>query len=148
MANYECATRSNYFKVKDPEAFRTFMKGVRGIGDTVALWEEKNHQGEPIFGFGTMGGIWGWSEQTDTTDDADVDDDAAYEAFISGIQEHLADDDAVIILESGYEKLRYLIGSALIITSQVTRYFCISDIATKKAAELLHNPKWTTKCDY
>lgn len=148
MANYICKTRTNYFRVKDPDEFRTFMSGVHGTEDKIELWEEKDHKGDPIFGFGTMGGIWGWSEQTGTMNDDDVDDDAAYEAFIFGLQQHIANDDAIIILEAGNEKLNYVTGSALIITSQVTRYFCISDIAKAKAAELLHNPQWTTKCDY
>ena len=51
-------------------------------------------------------------------------------------------------LESGNEKMRYVIGSATIITSKVHKYLDITSIAVEEAAILLHNPKWRTKCEY
>lgn len=146
MANYVCKTRTNYFHVKDPEKFRAFIDAVHGTEDSIELWEEKGSSGELVFGFGTMGGIAGWYDPVNKSDEED--DDVAYDAFICGLQNHIADDDAVIILESGYEKLNYVVGSAVIITSTTTGYIDLANSACKKAAELLGDPKWTTKCDH
>ena len=59
MANYQCAVRSNYFHVKDPELFRQFMARVYGANGTVELWEEKDANGQTVFAFGSYGGISG-----------------------------------------------------------------------------------------
>lgn len=64
------------------------------------------------------------------------------------LQTFVADDDAIIILESGHEKLCYVVGSAYIITKDRCDCLDISDLAVKYAAQLLGNPEWTTICDY
>lgn len=130
MANYCCTIRTNYFHVKDENAFRTFMSRVYGCEDDIELWEEKDKDGRAVFGFGVYGGISGIRDQIDK------------------LQEFVADDDAVIILESGNEKMRYVVGSATIVTSSDYKYIDIEDIAVKQAGEMLHNPLWKTICDY
>lgn len=60
----------------------------------------------------------------------------------------VADNDAVIILETGHEKLRYLVGSAIVITSQDYAHLDITHFASTKAAEMLGNPDWQTQCEY
>lgn len=142
MANYNCCVRTNYFHVKDPDAFRSFMCRVYGTEDDVELWEVKDHDGNLVFGFGTNGGISGLCD----VDEEDNDD--SYDLFIDGLQEHLCDDDAAIILEVGHEKLRYIVGSATVVTKKHCEYLDIRSLATAKAAELLGNPQWTTQCDY
>lgn len=122
------------------------MSRVYGSEDTVELFEEKDKNGNPVFGFGCYSGISGVKNAQD--DDDDACDESAYDEFIEELQKCIADDDAVIILESGNEKLRYVTGSAEIITSQEVGYLSIIDLATKKAAEMLGNPAWKTKCDY
>lgn len=148
MADYICTTRTNYFHVKDAGAFRIFMSAVHGTADSVQLWEEKDKEGNLVFGFGTHGGIRGWYDPATVTEVEKADEDAAYKDFICGLQRHIANDDAVIIMEAGHERLRYVVGSAHIITSRATKYLGVSDLAKVKAAELLGNPKWTTKCEY
>lgn len=144
MANYCCAIRTNYFHVKDDEAFRTLMNRVYGCEDSVELWEKKDKDGRTVFGFGVYGGISGLKD----SDDDDIDDDSSYEDFIDSLQESVADDDAIIILESGNEKLRCVIGSATIITSSGYKYLDIINLATKQAGEMLNNPAWKTQCGY
>ncbi len=146
MANYCCTIRTNYFHVKDEVKFRELMNRVYGCEDTVELFEEKDSNGKTIFGFGTYGGIAGLANASE--DEEEFCDDTAYDEFINGLQECVADDDAVIILEAGNEKLRYVIGSATIITSVTYEYLDITSLAIDKAAELLGNPKWATKCEY
>lgn len=142
MANYCSTVRSNYFHVKDAESFKEMMSHVYGCEDTVELWEEKDKNGNSVFGFGVYGGISGIRYSDDD------DDDFSYDAFIDMLQKCVADDDAIIILESGNEKLRYVVGSAIIITSLDYKYVDITNVAMKEAKSMLNNPLWKTKCEY
>ena len=67
--------------------------------------------------------------------------------IIAKLQECLADKDAVIIMESGHEKLRYVTGSALIITSSETKYLDITKLAVEEAGKML-GKDFTTRVDY
>lgn len=144
MANYSCTVRTNYFHVKDEEAFRSLMSRVYGREDAVELWEDKDKDGKTVFGFGALGGIAG---VFDSKED-DTDDDTAYDEFICGLRKCVADDDAIIILESGNEKLNYVIGNARIITGSDFEYLNITALAIEKAKEMLGKPNWNTKCEY
>lgn len=148
MANYTCTIRSNYFHVKDPDAFRLFMGRVYGAVDSVELFENKAADGTPMFGFGTYGGIGGVRDAAaDNSDDYDADE-SAYDVFIDGLQSHIADDDAIIILESGNEKLRYVVGQATIVTGKDYDVLSIQELAVARAAAMLGNPNWKTTCEY
>ncbi len=143
MANYHCAVRSNYFHVKDPELFRQFMARVYGANGTVELWEEKDANGQTVFAFGSYGGIGGLRDAAeDTSEEAD---ETAYDEFICGLQQHVQEDDAVIILESGREKLCCLVGSAEVITRSGYDQLDISEQARRHAGVMLDNPAWQTK---
>lgn len=144
MANYCCTIRTNYFHVKDEAAFRKMMEQVYGCEDSVDLWEEKDANGNTVFGFGVYGGISGLRDP----EDEDEDDDTAYDRFIDRLQQVVADDDAIIIVEAGNEKLRYVVGSATIITSEGYQYTDIETIAVQKAREALGNDGWDTKLCY
>jgi len=145
MANYCCATRTNYFHVKDPVAFKEFMNRVCADEDAVDVWEEKDENGDTVFGFGCYGSILGVEpDGVENNEDFDYD----YEEFIQGLSECVADDDAVIVMESGNEKLRYLVGSALIVTSTDNDYYEIEAVAAKRASEMLNNPSWKTRTNY
>lgn len=146
MANYHCNVRSNYFHVKDIEQFKALMARVYSSDGTVELWEKKDKDNNPIFAFGCLGDIAGVrNAQEDNFEDAS---DTAFDEFVNGLQDSVADDDAIIILESGHEKLRYLVGSALVITSNNYEHLDITHIACDKAAEILGNPNWQTQCEY
>ena len=123
MANYYASTRTNYFRVKDEEEFRKFMAHVSGTEDRVELWEEKDKNGNTVFGFGTLGGIAGVTDYHNDSEDDGEDSEADFDAFLNALQTFVADDDAIIILESGHEKLRYVVGSAYIITRDHCDYY-------------------------
>ena len=146
MANYQCAVRTNYFHVKDPELFRQFMARVYGAEGSVELWEEKDVNDQPVFAFGSYGGIGGLRNAAE--DVSAEADETAYDEFICGLQQHVRPDDAVIILESGREKLRYLVGSAQIITCDGYDQMDISKLARHQASVMLNNPGWQTKIEY
>lgn len=143
MANYYCTIRTNYFHVKDEEKFRALMDRVYGTEDDVKLFESHDENGNPVFGFGTYGAIAGVRDSK-----YEEDDETSYDEFLDGLQECVADDDAVIILESGNEKLRYVIGTATIITSSDYGSLDMTFLASEKAAEMLGNPNWQTRCEY
>ena len=145
MSEYICTTRTNYFHVKDPAAFREFMGRVYGSVDFISLWQETDDAGKPVFGFGTHGAISGLKNAEADTDD--TLDESAYDEFIRGLQEHVAEDDAVILLEAGHEKLSYVTGSATILTSIDHAYLDLTAAATRKAAEMLGALQWQTRCE-
>lgn len=148
MAMYSCTIRSNYFRVKDPDSFRLFMSRVYGTKDSVSLFEEKAVDGSLMFGFGTYGGIGGIRDDAASGDDECAADETGYDDFIAGLQSHIADGDAVIILEAGNEKLRYVVGQATIVTSQDYDVLSIRELAIARAAAMLDKPGWNTKCEY
>lgn len=143
MANYCCAIRTNYFHVKDEEKFRELMSRVCGSEDSVELWEETDSDGGTLFGFGVYGGIAGLIPN----DDED-DEEADYDKFIDELQASVADDDAIIIFESGNEKLRYLVGIATIITSKYSKCLDIGNCAVKQAGNMLGKDSWHTEYMY
>ena len=136
MANYCCAVRTNYFRVKDAEAFKKFMEGVYNAeSGTISVWEKKCED-NTLFAFGCFGSICGIKESDE------------YDDFIDGLQKYVAEDDAIIIWESGNEKLCYLTGTAEIITTGSYECIDIRSLAISKAAELLKNPDWETDDAY
>lgn len=146
MANYQCAVRTNYFHVKDPALFQQFMARVYGSESSVALWEIRDASGQIMFGFGSYGGIGGLRDAAEDTSESVSE--TAYDEFISGLQQHVREDDAVIILETGQEKLRYLVGSAEIVTCTGCDHLDISELARRHAAAMLGNPNWQTEFYY
>ena len=146
MANYYCTIRTNYFHVKDEEKFRELMSRAYGCEDDIELFERIDDDGNRLFGFGTYGSIAGVrNAQEDEDEDCD---ESSYDEFIDELQRCVADDDAVIIMESGNEKLRYVVGSAFVITSKDTYYMDIDSVASQKAAEMLGNPAYKTQLNY
>ena len=146
MANYCCTIRTNYFHVKDEEKFRALMDRTYGCEDSIELWKKHDANGNTVFGFGVYGGISGL--RNSVADEDDDYDESSYDEFLDGLQECVADDDAIIILEAGNEKMRYIIGAATIITSSKFAYLDIADLAKQKASEFLCNPSWQTQCTY
>lgn len=139
MANYYCTIRTNYFHVKDEEAFRTLIKETH-CEDTMHIFEDKDKNGNKVFGFGTYGTIFGIP--------IDGEEEEDYSSFENNLQSLVADDDAIIIFEAGYEKLRYVVGVATIITSKNVNCILLANEAIAKARTMLNNQEWDTKCMY
>lgn len=137
MANYECVSRTNYFHVKDAELFREFMDTV--IADDLHLWEEKDNDSSTVFAFGCEKTIYGIT---------DKNGDSNLELFFTELQKHIADNDAVILMETGHEKLRYVTGYATVITHTGMQTLGIETFALAKAKEMLENPDFETRTDY
>ena len=146
MANYTCKIRTNYFHVKDEKAFRALMARLYGEEAPIRVFEDTDEQGRPVFGFGCNGGIAG-VKNAHCDEDDDVDD-SAYDEFIDELKKLITEDDAIIIMESGHENLRYVQGLAHVITHDEERWLDIRKLAVQAAKDMLQNPDYTTKCDY
>lgn len=142
MANYCGFTRTNYFAVKDEEAFRKAIASCRAAEDKIQIFEG-HASGQKVFGFGCYSQLSGIPTAEDE-DDCETDMDAFYDA----LQQILEDGHAVIITEVGYEKLRYLVGDCTIITPSKISFFNLRDTALAKARELLGDAKYVPKMEY
>ncbi|OAM91777.1 hypothetical protein OH491_24855 [Termitidicoccus mucosus] len=96
MANYTGIARTNYFKVKDKAAFRSWAKKfdleiLKKSGKFALLPEEHSDTG----GF----------DLRDPRTDEDFD-------ICEEIARHLADDSIAVIMSAGHEKHRYIYGWA------------------------------------
>ncbi len=140
MADYFCVIRTNYFHVKDEEAFRLMMFNVHdGYGNKVELYENKDKNGETEFSFGGYDGI-SFRDYSNGIVEEDLYDD-----FINRLQKFVAENDAIIILEVGHMKLSYLCGIATIVTSTGVEHADITESAFEQATKMLNNPLWQAK---
>lgn len=106
MANYYAKARSNYFRVKDRRAFnlwaceRNLEAWEQGDTGLVAIRPDDYEEG-------------GWpsmmlNEKTDEYDDVDIP---------AELSEHLVEGEVAILMEVGWEKLRYLTGHAIAVNA-------------------------------
>jgi hypothetical protein len=103
MANFYGQTRSNYFAVKDAEAFTTELENY----PVKVITQEKD--GVTLYGFldnddDGSGEIWSiYNDETDEFDEI---------AWADVFKRHLQDDWVAVIITNGYEKYRYFTGDA------------------------------------
>jgi len=109
MANYYATARSNYFAVKDEQAFRAWAT-LRGLTILEPDFQDITADGISRFGIAPGddddSGSWPtvhFNDETGEDDDIDIAQQLA---------EHLADDEVAVLIEVGNEKLRYMIGTA------------------------------------
>lgn len=144
MANYCGWTRTNYFKVKDEDAFEDFMSEVYdNEGQEVSVFTKLDANGETEYAFGCESSIEGIRVKND-----EEEPEYSYDKFIRGLQEHLADGHAVIITEVGHEKLCYLAADAVIVTKFNAKNIRLDDFALKTARKMLKNNNYNPNCSY
>jgi hypothetical protein len=124
MANYYSQSRSNYFRVKDEDAFLADMEDIPGI----------EVQGNNENGFVILGddpdGANTWAKMD--WDDVEYD-------IPEIVSKHLIDDEVAIFMEVGSEKLRYLVGVALAINNKgETEQITLADIYAKAKKTLTY----------
>lgn len=109
MANYIPFVRSNYFKVKDPEKFKEFCAelSLDLIIKNDDHEKSKTLHPDNLYGF-IINNDCGlpstkYNEETDEHEEID---------FFKLLAPHIADDHVAVIMEIGYEKMRYLTGLA------------------------------------
>lgn len=140
MANYAGFTRSNYFCVTDPDAFKKIIDAVLTDEDSLELWE-RTENGITYYGFGAYSSICGLRSK-------DEDDEFEAEAVYEALSEVVSPDDAIIITEIGYEKLRYLTAYAVVITRTEVEWVDLRSDALETARRLLRNPEFNPCMEY
>lgn len=141
MSTYYCTARTNYFKVTDEERYaELFANLVASDGDEVEDFT-KEENGVILHGFGAMSSI---DYRVSDGDNPEYD----FDVFLDEIQKILPDDEAFIYMETGHEKLCYLTGYAIVVTSKEKKSKGIKDWALVTAKELLGNPDFETQMEY
>jgi len=147
MANYEAACRSNYFRVKDEQAFRAWAKARnleifpsgpdREFCDQYdEVSEVSDHQ--QSFMISHEDGTWPVFFYDDNDKDCECD-------VVEELAQHLHPDDIAVLMEAGHEKLRYVCGHAIAVNAKgETVAIHLSDIYDK-ARHLGEN---LTFCEY
>lgn len=124
MANYEATVRSNYFHVTDEEKFQEIFEQIQKKNFGIDLLTGPDH----TYGFGSYS-------------DVNMDD-------ILELQDMIPDDDCIIVMESGHEKLRYVDGIGYVITKDRMESISIMSWVQERAKELMQDPDYTTQIDY
>ncbi len=136
MSNYYAACRSNYLKVKDPDAFKVWADSSQ-----LEVWE---HNGTFAIGGADPDGA-GWPSA--------IYDEAKgeyTEINVAGeLQAHLADGQVAILMESGAEGARYIVGVAQAITpGKPVITISLDDIYEIASEQFGIEPNTITACEY
>lgn len=136
MANFYGSCRTNYFTVKDPDAFIAAMAPIPSI-DVV----RETHDSFLILGDDPDGGTWPAFVWDDDGDETEID-------LMTIVSEHLIDGEVAIFMEAGAEKLRYITGCAVAINNKgEVKAIGLQDIYNL-AKELTDRPDDITTAEY
>lgn len=144
MAVTTTATRTNYFKVTDPEAFKAFVARIQcSNGSDVKVIQNVGDDGITRYGFDVFDDILGIAPPEILAEDEDDwgDVEFDYGEPLLCLSELVAEDDAAIIIASGYEGLRYVNGWANIVTRSEITCYDLQLLAAQSAAKMLKNLK-------
>ena len=103
MANFEEKVTSNFFKVKDPKLFINEIEEKQ-----IECFFERKYNDNERFAIVSYDGL--------------ITEDFEYDDFIKLIQNHIYDDEIVVIKSIGNEKLRYLTADATIVSKEKVEY--------------------------
>ncbi|MDD2741240.1 MAG: hypothetical protein PHV02_03145 [Rhodocyclaceae bacterium] len=96
MANFTGSARSNYFRVKDVENFKSWALNISNIG----FWEKEGTFA--IYSDDPDTGCWPSSALNPETDDHEEID------LVAELADHLQDGEVAVLMQAGAEKLRYI----------------------------------------
>lgn len=118
MANYDCASRTSYFKTTDEERLRVLVKDKIGA--------ELFTRDDGTFAFGAYEEITSyWDEESGCDND-----------IFEELQKIIPDDEAVVIFQSGHENLRYVDGYVFIVTKTNLDFMSIIGYASERVKEI------------
>ena len=141
MADYIAKTRTNYFKVTDPEAFKELMQhcsASSSCGCTIEVYFKYGETSTVMFCCeGSFDGMI-----TENPEDADFDQ------FVEELQKLLPENEVCIITEIGAEKLRYLTAYSNVISKNEIRQVSLDAVAMKEAGKMLNDPDYKTEMEY
>ena len=118
MANFEEKVTSNFFKVKDSKLFINEIEEKE-----IECFFERKYNDNERFAIVSYDGLVA----------VDVyGEDFEYDDFIELIQNHIYDDEIVVIKSIGNEKLRYLTADATIVSKEKVEYIEFGKIIKNK----------------
>ena len=126
MANYYSTARTNYFRVKDVDAFNAWVKEY-----------EDNYRVEVVDKEDTFAILF--DGESGVPNSREVDGGYDDIDFMDELSKHLADDEVAVLHESGAEKLRYINGFAIAINNKAERRVISLDDIYVHAKELGKN---------
>jgi hypothetical protein len=122
MANWCGMSRSNYFRVKDEAAFRTWAEAI----ELAVLCDNQGRVG--FYSNTDDGGLPSFRHTDDEEGSEEVD-------LVAELAKHLIDGEIAVFMTIGHEKARYMSGSAVALNSEATHVSIdLSDIYERAAA--------------
>ena len=118
MANFEEKVTSNFFKVKDSKLFINEIEEKQ-----IECFFEQKHDDNERFAVVSYDGLM-------TVDK--YGEDFEYDDFIKLIQNHIYDDEIVVIKSIGNEALRYLTADVAIVSKEKVEYIEFNKIIKNK----------------
>ena len=113
MANFEEKVTSNFFKVKDPKLFINEIEEKE-----IECFFERKYNDNERFAIVSYDGL--------------ITEDFEYDDFIELIQNHIYDDEIVVIKSIVNEGLRYLNADATIVSKEKVEYIELGKIIKNK----------------
>jgi len=135
---YTSSARTNYFRVKDVDAFNKWIKQFSGLETIV---QERQGTVGILFDDGVPNCRW----ETEKFDDGSEHDVDVEVDFMEELALHLADNEVAILQEAGAEKLRYINGYAIAVNNKGERRQISIDNIYDLAKELGSN---ITRAEY
>jgi hypothetical protein len=124
MANYMATARTNYFRVTDEKKYEELFYGLC-CEDTIEDFT-KEKDGVLYHGFGSYDSI-----------NYLVSDEYDFDEFLTKLQKILPDNEAFIYMEAGNEKLRYVVGLVVVVTSKEIKSMSLDTWAKEQVKQLL-----------
>ena len=125
MANYGSTVRTNYFRVTNEETYKMLFSRLCSNSTVDDLTKERD--GILYHGFGAY----------DSIDYCISEDNYDFDAFLKELQKILPEDEAFIYFESGCEKLCYVTGEVIVVTSKQIVSETLENWAMTEAKKLL-----------
>ena len=107
MSSWNGTSRSNYFRVKDVDAFKAWAEGtdlrvLEDLGDMFGIAPSDYSED----------GSWPSYRSVAPDNDEDSDDEQEVDLVVE-LRHHLADGEVCVLMSAGAEKLRYITGNAV-----------------------------------
>lgn len=156
MANYYGNTRTNYFRVIDEKKYNEIAESIICSEDSLELWTNEI-DGVTHYGFGVNDDISGVCECEHCLEvqkgNVEYDEDMceyeySYDKMCELLQSVVHPEDAIIIVSTGYEKLRYVGGYSTIITTKEIIHKDLWTEAINTVKTVLDNKDYNTTYSY
>ena len=113
MATYTSTARTNYFRVKDVDAFNKWIKQFTGLEKIV-------HETQGTIGILFDDGVPNVRWETELIEGEEIESEVEID-FMEELGLHLADEEVAVLQECGSENLRYVNGYAIAVNNKGER---------------------------